>query len=74
MSALDKPIKCSSGLGRILFIPTLFVAAIVLSKFGFGPLNSQWHTVVIIVAIYLIRITSYNVCYTKLLRRVKPYM
>ncbi len=54
MSALDKPIKCSSGLGRILFIPTLFVAAIVLSKFGFGPLNSQWHTVVIIVAIYLI--------------------
>lgn len=54
MSALEKPIKCSSGLGRILLVPTLFVALVVLSKFGLAPLSSQWHTVIIVVLIYLI--------------------
>jgi hypothetical protein len=54
MSTVDKPVKCSSGLGRLLLIPTLFVLLIILSKFGLAPLNSQWHTVIIVLVIYLI--------------------
>ncbi len=54
MSTVDKPVKCSSGLGRLLLIPTLFVLLIILSKFGLAPLSSQWHTVIIVVLIYLI--------------------
>jgi len=54
MSTVDKPVKCSSGLGRLLLVPTLFVLLIILSKFGLAPLNSQWHTVIIVLLIYLI--------------------
>jgi len=54
ISTAEKPIKCSSGLGRLLLVPTLFVTLVVLSKFGLAPLNSQWHTVIIVVLIYLV--------------------
>ncbi len=71
MTPTGNPIKCSNGLGRILSIPTLFVALIVLSKFGFAPLNAQWHTVAIIVVIYLVFVpfvfhnAFYNTCKAK---------
>lgn len=54
MSIVDKSVKCSSGLGRLLLVPALFVLLIILSKFGLAPLNSQWHTVIIVLLIYLI--------------------